>query len=221
MRTCSRRTHITGLLHNQIQVTAKTPGITQLFASVSGTTSAPLSSIHDLPGQVHPAPDSGRTRETRSPSTTVARRRSRLRSSIRRGRARSLTRRSPGVRPIRKSLNFSAPRTRREATPSPPAITRAAPIFLPPALHRRCNIGVLPGLPIYSSNVALSQRGTRAIGVISASNLRHQASHLHGLGRDHRLRHELLAAPALHFAVTPRHYAHRRDRRACPALPTP
>ena len=50
--------NVVGLQPNQVQVTAKDPGQTQLFATVSGVSSTPIN-LHDLPGRFHHAADPG------------------------------------------------------------------------------------------------------------------------------------------------------------------
>jgi hypothetical protein len=63
---------------NQVQVTAKTPGITQLVASVSGTSSAPYEYTTCLIQAIYLQIGGQARRETRSPSTTAPAFRSRL-----------------------------------------------------------------------------------------------------------------------------------------------
>ena len=149
---------VKGLPNNQIQVTAKDPGVTQLFASVSGTTSAPLDYTTCLVKSIM------------------------LR--VQNGSGNSVTISAGGTKTIdaivvdtldvtlsKPPLTFSTSNPEIATVSTSGVVTArqtagAANIFAsctPPT----CNIGVLPGLPIYSTG-GTPQNGQPAFGVITA-----------------------------------------------------
>ncbi len=156
---------------NQIQATAAIPGITQLFASVSGVTSAPfpyttclIQSIHLQIGWQGQAGNSITVNSGSGVSLTAT-----AYDTLH-----LLTNNPPLKNPPLtwmtsnpEIVNFGSTLTNSSGTNS--AITRAnlggatlTAACTPPA----CNIGVLPGLPIYASDGQL-QNGTAGYGAIS------------------------------------------------------
>jgi hypothetical protein len=159
--------NITGLLGNQTQVTAKTPGVTQLFASVSGTTSTPLTHpfVTCLVNEIHLqiVGDTGNSFTIASSSSKT------IKATV--IDTRGTTIENPPLVWISSNpevANFSSP---SNTTGSNSVTARLNPggadvsaACTPPT----CNIGVLPGLPVYSSNGQLPD-GEQGFGAISAN----------------------------------------------------
>lgn len=163
--------NVTGLLKNQVQVTAKTPGISQLFATVSGVTSSPLP----------------------TPFTTCLVSYIRLQAQGITGNSFALASGSKvieatvvdtlGVKLASPPLTWSSSNpevasfsaaTNTTGSNSITAHANAGGADItasctPPS----CNVGVLPGLPVYASGgnlpIAGQPVGPEAFGVISAS----------------------------------------------------
>jgi len=159
--------NVTGLLPNQTQVTAKTPGQTQLFASASGTTSTPLP----------------------TPYTTCLVQYVRL--QIQGGSGNSFSTNNGGSKTIQATVVdtvgmtlASPPLTWSSSNPEVANFSTASNTTGSNSITARsnqgttdisasctpptCNIGVLPGLPIYASGGNLPN-GDPGYGVISAS----------------------------------------------------
>jgi hypothetical protein len=159
--------NITGLLPNQTQVTAKTPGVTQLFASVSGTTSAPLT----------------------TPFVTCLV--SEIRLQIVGGSGNSFTINNGGSKTIKATVvdtlgvtlaspplvwsssnpevaNFSSASNTTGSNSVTARSNLGGAAISAACTPPTCNIGVLPGLPVYASNGNLPN-GEPGFGVISAN----------------------------------------------------
>ena len=159
---------VTGLLNNQTQVTAKTPGVTQLFASISGTTSTPTPfttclvkyirlQIQGEPGNSFSITGGSKTIQATAVDTldvTLA--------------APPLTWSSsnPEVASFSSATNTTG--SNSITARSNQGATDISASCTPPT----CDIGVLPGLPVYASGGNLPsgspQNGLPAYGVISA-----------------------------------------------------
>ena len=157
--------NITGLQNNQTQVTAKTPGVTQLLASISGTTSTPVTYTTCLVNT------SGcRFREDReipSRSIMAARTRSRPRWSTRS----DVTLANPPLTWSSSNpevANFSSASNTTGSNTITARSNQGSADISASCTPPTCNIGVLPGLPIYSSGGNLPN-GDPGYGVISAS----------------------------------------------------
>lgn len=160
--------NIKGLLPNQTQVTAKTPGITQLFASVSGTTSSPL----------------------QKPFTTCLV--SYIRLQIEGETGNSFTINNGGSKTIKATVVdtlgvtlASPPLTWTTTNPEVASFSNAATTTGTNSVTARnnqggaaisaactpptCNVGVLPGLPVYASDGLLPppNNDQQGYGVIS------------------------------------------------------
>jgi len=157
--------NVTGLLKNQTQVTAKTPGITQLFASVSGTSSTPVNYTTCLVSYI--------------------------RLQIQGGTGNSFSTNNGGTKTIQATVFDSVgvmlatpPLTWSSSNPEVANFSTASNTTGSNAITVRtnqgsadisaactpptCNIGVLPGLPVYASNGNLPN-GQPGYGVITAS----------------------------------------------------
>ena len=141
---------------NQVQVTAKDPGVTQLFASASGTTSTPLNYTTCLVKSIRLQVQGGSGNST----------------SINAGGTKTIVATAVDTLDITLSkppLTWSTSNPEIATVSSAGVVTArqeagAADISAsctPPS----CNIGVLPGLPIYSSGGVLPN-GEPAFGVI-------------------------------------------------------
>jgi hypothetical protein len=149
---------VKGLPNNQIQVTAKEPGITQLFASISGTSSTPLDYTTCLVRSVmlQIQNGSGNTVTINAGST----------KTIEATAVDTL-----GITLSKPVLTWSTSNPEVATVTSSGVVTArqnggAASISAsctPPT----CNIGVLPGLPVYSSGGTLPN-GQTGFGVITA-----------------------------------------------------
>jgi hypothetical protein len=149
---------VAGLANNQIQVTASTPGMTQLFASVSGTTSNPQSFTTCLVSSIMLQVQGGSGNST----------------NLNAGGAKTIEATvvdTLGVTISKVPLVFSTSNP-EIATVSTSGVvtgrqnTGTADISAscgPPT----CNVGVLPGLPVYSTGGTLAN-GQPAFGVIVA-----------------------------------------------------
>jgi hypothetical protein len=153
------------LLPNQVQTTAKAPGITQLFASVSGTTSSPEPyttclvsylrlQIQGSQGNSVTVNNGGSVSVTATAVDTLG-----------------VTLTSPPLTWSTTNPEVAAFSSTTNSTGSNNATARAnlggATVFAsctPPT----CNIGVLPGLPIYASD-GLLPNGTKGYGTISVN----------------------------------------------------
>ncbi|MBZ5655165.1 MAG: hypothetical protein LAO56_07780 [Acidobacteriia bacterium] len=158
---------ITGLRNNQIQVTAKNPGITQLFASVSGTTSTPLA----------------------TPFTTCLVKYIRL--HIEGSTGNSFTINNGGSKTIRATAvdtlgatlatppltwsssnpevaNFSTAENTAGSNSATARSNQGSTDISAACTPPTCNIGVLPGLPVYASGGNLPT-GDPGYGVITAN----------------------------------------------------
>ena len=159
--------NITGLLPNQTRVTAKTPGQTQLFASVSATTSAPLA----------------------TPFTTCLVKYVRLQIQGELGNSFSIN--NGGSKTIKATVVdtlgvtlSSPPLTWSSSNPEVASFSSASSTTGSNSVTARsnqggaaisaactppsCNVGVLPGLPVYASGGDLPN-GDPGYGVISAN----------------------------------------------------
>jgi len=157
-------TKIEGLLSNQVQVTANNPGIAQLFASVSGVSATPVPYTTCLVSSVmlQVQNGSGNSINVAAGSTKT------IVASV-------VDTRSNIVSKPSLTWNTSDPEIATVAdgtvtgrqSPGAAAISASC---TPPT----CNIGVLPGLPIYSSGGKLQNgrpdpNGQPAFGVISVN----------------------------------------------------
>jgi hypothetical protein len=149
---------VKGLPNNQIQVTAKDPGVTQLFANVSGTTSTPLDYTTCLVKSIM--------------------------LQVQNGSGNSVTISAGGTKTIeaivvdtldvtlsKPPLTFSTSNP-EIATVSTSGVvtarqTAGAANISASCTPPTCNIGILPGLPIYSTG-GTPQNGQPAFGVITA-----------------------------------------------------
>lgn len=149
---------VPGLPKNQVQVTAKTPGITNIFASVSGTTSTPFPYmtclVKSIKLQVQNDNQNSFTINAGGTKTLVA----------------------EAVDTLDVILN-KLPLTWSTSNPEVATVSSAGVVTgkqeggttnisascTPPT----CNIGVLPGLPIYSSG-GQNKQNQNAFGVITA-----------------------------------------------------
>jgi hypothetical protein len=144
--------------NNQVQVTAKTPGVTQLFASVSGTTSNPLNYttclVKSIMLQVQGGSDNSTTLNAGGTKTIVATVLDTLDVAL-----------------TKPPLTFSTSNPEIAAVSTAGVVTGRqtagtadiSASCTPPT----CNIGVLPGLPLYSTGGTLTN-GQSAFGVIVA-----------------------------------------------------
>ncbi|MFY9562543.1 MAG: hypothetical protein WAQ52_20105 [Terriglobales bacterium] len=148
--------NIKGLPNNQIQVTAKDPGITQLFASVSGTTSTPLKYttclVQSIMLQVQNGSGNSVTINAGSTKTIEAMVVDTLNVTLSKPPLTWSTS-NPEIATVSNSGVVTA---RQEA-----GAADISASCTPPS----CNIGVLPGLPIYSTGGMLPN-GQPAFGVI-------------------------------------------------------
>jgi hypothetical protein len=157
--------NITGLQNNQTQVTAKTPGVTQLFANVAGTTSAPIPFTTCLVKYVRLQIQGGSGNSfsiNNGGSTTIQAAVVDTVDATLRNPPLTWSSSNPEVASFSTASNTTGSnsitaRTNQGATDISAACT-------PPT----CNIGVLPGLPIYSSGGNLPN-GNPGYGVISAN----------------------------------------------------
>jgi hypothetical protein len=163
-------TAVPGLLPNQVQVTSKNPGVTQLFASVSGTTSAPYPYtsclIQSIRLQIASQGQSGNT-ITIDNGTAVAITATAVDTLY--GIANNTPLTSPPLTWSTTNPEVAAFSTITNTAGSNSATARnnlgGATLFAscaPPT----CNIGVLPGLPIYASD-GLLPNGTKGFGAIA------------------------------------------------------
>ena len=149
---------IKGLPNNQVQVTAKDPGVTQLFASVSGTTSSPEDYATCLVKSIMLQVQGGSGNST----------------SINAGGTK------PIVATVVDTLDVTLTKPPLTWSTSNPEIatvstsgvvtarqTAGAADISASCTPPSCNIGVLPGLPIYSAGGTLPN-GQSAFGVIVA-----------------------------------------------------
>jgi hypothetical protein len=149
---------IKGLPNNQVQVTAKDPGVTQLFASVSGTTSSPEDYTTCLVKSIMLQVQGGSGNST----------------SINAGGTKTI------VATVVDTLNVTLTKPPLTWSTSNPEIatvstsgvvtarqTAGAADISASCTPPSCNIGVLPGLPIYSAGRTLPN-GQSAFGVIVA-----------------------------------------------------
>jgi hypothetical protein len=149
---------IKGLPNNQIQVTAKDPGITQLFAVVSGTTSAPLAYttclVSSIMLQVQNGPGDSFTVNAGSSKTIEA-----------------VALDTLGVALSKPPLTWSTSNPEIATVSTSGTVTgrqtAGAANISASCTPPTCNIGVLPGLPLYSTG-GTSQNGQPGFGVITA-----------------------------------------------------
>lgn len=162
---------VAGLPANQVQVTAKAPGISQLSASVSGATSSPLSEpfttclVDYIRLQIEGSPESSFSINSGSKiiqatvvdtqGVTIANPPLTWSSS------------NPEVASFSTAANTTGSNTLTARTNG--GSTNVTASCTPPT----CNIGVLPALPVYASNGKLpiggQPVGPEAFGVISAN----------------------------------------------------
>jgi hypothetical protein len=158
--------NIAGLLPNQTQITARTPGVSQLFASVSGTTSTPLTVPFEtcLVNAIHLqiVGDSGNSFASPSGGSKT------IKATVLDTRGTALANpplvwssSNPEVANFSSASNTTG--SNSVAARSNPGGTAISAACTPPT----CNIGVLPGLPVYSSNGTLPD-GEQGFGAISA-----------------------------------------------------
>jgi len=147
------------LPNNQVQVTAKTPGITQLFASVSGTVSSPLNYttclVKSIMLQVQGGSDNSTTLNAGGTKTIVATVLDTLDVALTKPPI-TFSTSDPEIATVSTSGVVTARQTAGtvdiSASCTPPT----------------CNIGVLPGLPLYSTGGTITN-GQSAFGVIIAN----------------------------------------------------
>ena len=160
--------NITGLRSNQTQVTAKTPGVTQLFANVSGTTSTPGTPLTFTTCLVQS-----------------------VRLQIQGGSGHSFSTNNGGSKTIQATVvdtvgatlatppltwsssnpevaNFSSATNTTGSNTITARSNLGATDISASCTPPSCNIGVLPGLPVYSSSGNLPN-GDPGYGVISAT----------------------------------------------------
>jgi hypothetical protein len=149
---------IKGLPNNQVQITAKDPGVTQLFASVSGTTSSPedytTCLVKSIMLQVQGGSGNSTSINAGGTKTIVATVVDTLDVTLTKPPLTWSTS-NPEIATVSTSGVVTARQTAGAADISASCT--------PPS----CNIGVLPGLPIYSAGGTLPN-GQPAFGVIVA-----------------------------------------------------
>lgn len=146
------------LPNNQIQVTAKDPGITQLFAGVSGTTSAPLKYttclVRSIMLQVQNGSGNSVTINAGGTKTIEA-----------------VVLDTLGVTLSKPPLTWSTSNPEIATVSTSGTVTgrqtAGAANISASCTPPTCNIGVLPGLPLYSTG-GTSQNGQPGFGVITA-----------------------------------------------------
>lgn len=149
---------VKGLPNNQIQVAAKDPGITQLFAVVSGTTSAPLKYttclVSSIMLQVQNGPGDSFTVNAGSTKTIEA-----------------VALDTKGVTLSKPPLTWSTSNPEIATVSTSGTVTgrqtAGAANISASCTPPTCNIGVLPGLPIYA-NGGTQPNGQPGFGVITA-----------------------------------------------------
>lgn len=148
---------------NQVQTTARSPGITQLFASVSGTTSSPFPYTTCLVSYVRLQIQGSQTNSATVNNGGSVPVKATVVDTL------GVTLASPPLTWSTTNPEVAAFNTTTNSTGINSATARAnlggASVFAsctPPT----CNIGVLPGLPIYASNGPLPN-GTTGFGAIS------------------------------------------------------
>jgi hypothetical protein len=150
--------NLTSLPNNQIQVTAKTPGVTQLFASVSGTISTPLNYttclVKSIMLQVQGGSGNSTTLNAGGTKTIVATAVDTL----------NVTLSQPPLIFGTSNPEIATVSTLGVVTARQNAGTADISASCSPPT---CNIGVLPGLPIYSTGGTLTN-DQPAFGVIVA-----------------------------------------------------
>ena len=148
-----------GLQSNQVQATAKDPGITRLFASASGVTSSPLSYTTCLVSYI--------------------------RLQIQSGSGNSVTLAAGGAKTIvatavdtLNNIVSKPPLTWITSNPEVATVTNgavsakqnaSAAVISASCTPPTCNIGVLPGLPIYASTGPIPNLETPGFGVITVN----------------------------------------------------
>jgi len=159
--------NINGLLPNQTQVTARTPGMTQLFASVSGTTSTPLTTpfvtclVNEIRLQVVGGSGNSFTIDNGGSKAIQATVVDTLGVTLA-SPPLVWTSSNPEVANFSSASNTTGSNSITARSNLGGAAISAA--CTPPT----CNIGVLPGLPVYASNGNLPN-GEPGFGVISAN----------------------------------------------------
>ena len=147
---------IKGLPNNQVQVTAKNPGVTQLFASVSGTTSSPVNYtsclVKSIMLQIQGGSGNLASINAGGTKTIVATVVDTL----------DVTLSKPPLtwstsNPESATVNASGVVTARQTAGAADISASCTP--------PTCNIGILPGLPVYSTGGTLPN-GQSAFGVI-------------------------------------------------------
>ncbi len=163
-------TSVPGLLPSQVQVTSKNPGITQLFASVSGTTSAPFPYtsclIQSIRLQIASQGQSGNT-ITINNGTAVAITATAVDTLY--GIANNTPLTSPPLTWSTTNPEVAAFSALTNSAGSNSATARnnlGGTTLFASCTPPTCNIGVLPGLPIYASD-GLLPNGTKGFGTIS------------------------------------------------------
>ncbi len=150
---------IKGLPNNQVQVTAKDPGVTQLFASVSGTTSSPedytTCLVKSIMLQVQGGSGNSTSINAGGTKTIVATVVDTLDVTLTKPPLTWSTS-NPEIATVSTSGVVTA---RQEA-----GAADISASCTPPS----CNIGILPGLPVYSTGGTLPS-GQNAFGVIIAN----------------------------------------------------
>ena len=149
---------IKGLPNNQVQVTAKNPGVTQLFASVAGTTSSPVDYttclVKSIMLQIQAGSGNSASLNAGGSKTIVATAVDTLDVTLSKPTLTWSTS-NPEIATVNTSGVVSARQTAGavdiSASCTPPS----------------CNIGVLPGLPVYSTGGTLPN-GQTGFGVIVA-----------------------------------------------------
>jgi hypothetical protein len=150
-------TTITGLLNNQVQITARTPGITPLFASVSGFTSPPVTYTTCLVQSVK-VQIQGETGNSLQLNNGASK--SMVATAIDTA---GTTLTSPPLTwstsdPVVASVSSTGAVSARQNLGSASISASCTP--------PNCNIGVLPSLPVYSTNGTLPNGGGAAWGTI-------------------------------------------------------
>jgi len=156
---------ISGLLKNQTQMTAKTPGVTQLSASVSGTTSTPVTFttclVKSIRLQIPGVPSNSFSINNGGSKTIQATVVDTLDATLANPPL-IWSSTNPEVVNFSSTSNTTGNNSVTARTNQGSADISAS--CTPPT----CNIGVLPGLPVYASGGNLPD-GTPAYGVITAS----------------------------------------------------
>jgi hypothetical protein len=163
--------NVSGLQKNQIQVTAKTPGISQLFATASSVTSAPLATPFTtcLVSYIRLQAEgvSGNSFTLSSGSKTIKATVVDTQGNVLANPPLTWSSSNPEVASFSNATNTTGSNALTARANA--GGTNATASCTPPS----CNIGVLPGLPVYASGgnlpIAGQPNGPQAYGVIAAN----------------------------------------------------